>query len=255
VSFGHITEIIKASGNRIEPPCPYFGRCGGCGFQQLNYAAQLAAKVEIIRDCLRRIGGFETIPDFEIMPAPNPWHYRSRAQWQYDSVGKLLGYFESNSRRVCDVAECAVLVPALQRTLQRLRDQAREGSLPDDVRDFRAVAGDQAVSVVSGGASRMTPSRDFKDKGFEPVGKGIGSTAYTLSAEVFFQTNDDLLPQLIDYSLMGRSGDLAIDLYCGVGFFTLPLARRFRRVIGIESDAKAGGFARDNLAAAGLLNS
>src|SRR6266487_234919 len=86
VAFGSILEVIEPSPQRVEPPCPYFGRCGGCDFQQLSYEAQLAAKVEIIRDCLRRIGGIGNIPDFNIAPAANEWHYRARAQWQYDSV-------------------------------------------------------------------------------------------------------------------------------------------------------------------------
>src|SRR5713226_1231325 len=121
VSFGRIKEILEASSDRVEPPCPYFGRCGGCDFQQLSYQAQLEAKVEIIRDCLRRLGGIENVPDFQIPPAPESWHYRSRAQWQYDAIRQRLGYFESGSRRVCDVAECAVLAPQLQSTLESLR--------------------------------------------------------------------------------------------------------------------------------------
>src|SRR5438132_14326348 len=132
VAFASIKEVITPSPARVEPPCPYFGRCGGCDFQQLNYEAQLAAKVEMIRDCLRRIGGIESIPDFSVTPGPNPWHYRSRAQWQYDSIRQRLGYFESGSRRVCDVAECAVLAPELQQTLNSLRERMQSGSLPDD---------------------------------------------------------------------------------------------------------------------------
>src|SRR5437899_2695101 len=100
----------------------------------LNYNAQLDAKVEIIADCLRRIGGIKNPPDFQVTPAPNQWHYRSRAQWQYDSIRKRLGYFEAGSRRVCDVAECAVLAPELQQTLERLRARMLDGSLPEDAR-------------------------------------------------------------------------------------------------------------------------
>src|ERR1044072_7396199 len=118
VSFASIVEVLEPSPDRVEPPCPYFGRCGGCDFQQMNYPAQLAAKVEIIKDCLHRIAKIESIPEFAITPAPNEWHYRARAQWQYDGERKRLGYFESGSRRVCDVAECAVLVPELQETLE-----------------------------------------------------------------------------------------------------------------------------------------
>src|SRR6185503_17926313 len=148
VAFASIVEIIEPSPVRVEPPCPYFGRCGGCDFQQLAYQAQLDAKTEIIKDCLRRIGQLETVPDFQIIPAPNEWHYRSRAQWQYDSIRMRLGYFESGSNRVCDAAECAVLAPELQSQLERVRELMQQGGLSDDVRHLRAIAGDEEVSIV-----------------------------------------------------------------------------------------------------------
>src|SRR5205085_2325098 len=135
---------------RVQPPCPYFGRCGGCDFQQLNYQTQLAAKIEIIKDCLHRIARIDNFPDFEIIGAPNQWHYRARAQWQYDAEQKRLGYFESASRRVCDVAECAVLVPGLQSTLENLRAQMVDEALSHDARYFRATAGDDGVSIAPG---------------------------------------------------------------------------------------------------------
>src|SRR5258708_6374153 len=145
VSFASIEEIITPSPHRVEPPCPYFGRCGGCDFQQMNYQAQLDAKAEIIRDCLRRLARIENIPDFQITPAPDPWHYRSRAQWQYDAVRQKLGYFESCSRNVCDVAECAVLAPQLQNTLESLRARMTGGFQPE-ARDFWAVISGEGVS-------------------------------------------------------------------------------------------------------------
>src|SRR5438067_4737655 len=150
VGFASIIEVVEPSPERNAPPCPYFGRCGGCDFQQLAYEAQLSAKAEIIKDCLHRIGHINTVPDFNITPAPNQWRYRSRAQWQYDPVRQRLGYFESASRRVCDVSECAVLVPELQETLETLRHKMREDLLPDDAKYFRAVAGDEGVSVSPG---------------------------------------------------------------------------------------------------------
>src|SRR5437588_2212980 len=101
-AFASIEEIIEPSPVRITPPCPYFGRCGGCDFQQLNYQAQLEAKVEIIRDCLRRIAHLTPPADIPITPAPDAWHYRARAQWQYDRERKRLGYYERGSHRVCD---------------------------------------------------------------------------------------------------------------------------------------------------------
>src|SRR5882762_6428698 len=140
VAFASIEEIIKASRFRVEPPCPYFGACGGCDFQQLNYQAQLDAKVEMIRDCLRRIAQVQNPPDVSICPSPQQWHYRSRANWQFDARTQALGFFERGSHVVCDVADCAVLGAELQQTFAQLR--ARIPSLPEDLKDLEAAAGD-----------------------------------------------------------------------------------------------------------------
>jgi 23S rRNA (uracil1939-C5)-methyltransferase len=270
VSFAQIHEVITPSPQRVEPPCPYFGRCGGCDFQQLTYEAQLEAKKGIIRDCLRRIGGLESVPDFAIIPAPHAWHYRTRAQWQYDRIRGMLGYYESNSRRVCDVAECAVLVPQLQESLTALRRRMENNELPDDARDFRAVVGDDGVSIalpVLG--SSPTVREGSEGRGSSPtvreglvlaaedvieVTRSIRGERYKLNAESFFQANVDLLPQLIDAAIDGAAGETAMELYCGVGLFTLPLARRFPHVVGVESDFSAAKFARANLENAGLTN-
>jgi 23S rRNA (uracil1939-C5)-methyltransferase len=252
VSFASIEEILEPSPNRIDPPCPYFGRCGGCDFQQMSYEAQLNAKVEIIKDCLHRIAALETLPNLEIVAAPNQWHYRARAQWQYEAVRKRLGYFESGSRHVCDVAECAVLAPELQQSLALLRDLMKDNWLPE-AHDFRAVVGDKAVAISPSVRSPTVKEGNAVADAVEIV-RTIGRESYSLSAESFFQTNIDLLPELIQRSIGDAQGDTAIELYCGVGLFTLPLARKFKRVIGVEGDTVATSFARRNLAAAGLTN-
>jgi len=244
VAFASLVEVLEPSPMRVDPPCPYFGRCGGCDFQQLNYPAQLEAKAEIIRDCLRRIGHLDVVPPFEVVASPNPWHYRARAQWQYDYVSSHLGYFEAGSRRVCDVAECAVLVPELQTALDSLRTRIQQGGLPDDVRDFRALAGDDRVSL----------SPDPDEANPPEVERSIGGESYHLDAESFFQTNVDLVPQLIEAALDGVQGETAVELYCGVGLFTVALARRFTRVTAIESDLAAAAYAQKNLSLAGLSN-
>jgi tRNA/tmRNA/rRNA uracil-C5-methylase (TrmA/RlmC/RlmD family) len=243
VSFASIEEVITPSLHRVEPPCPYFGRCGGCDFQQMDYHTQLEAKSEIVRDCLRRLAGIENTPDFQITAAPNPWHYRSRAQWQYDAVRQRLGYFESGSRNVCDVADCAVLVPQLQGTLESLRALMTIGSLPE-ARDFRAVVGDERVSV----------SPPVDEDRVADITRTVQGETYRLNADSFFQANDGLLPQQIDTAVGEAKGETALDLYCGAGLFTLPLARRFSRVIGVESDHAAAKFAHETLASAGLTN-
>lgn len=267
VGFASILEILQPSPLRIAPTCPYFGRCGGCDFQQLTYEAQLNAKVEIVRDCLHRIAKIDTPLNIPIHRSPNQWHYRARAMWQVDTSHKLLGYFERGSNRVCDVEYCAVLVPELQITLEQVRSEFSAATDVDRLRDIEVVAGDEGVSVAP-------PLAGFKT---DIVSRVIGNECYYFSAEAFFQINHELLDPLIAEALCppnreegagtGAIGEpagsdtraaakvgSAIDLYCGVGLFTLPLARRFKRVIAVESSPRATGFARRNLESAGLNN-
>jgi 23S rRNA (uracil1939-C5)-methyltransferase len=195
-----------------------------------------------------------------------------------------LGYFESGSRHVCDVADCAVLAPELQQTLEGLRARMQHGSLPEDARDFRAVVGDDdQVSIappvhgsdrspglgtsptvregsvsepptIAGGQSNDKNPTRSEGSTVPVITRTIHGETYRLNAESFFQANDSLLPQLIDTAIGEASGETAVDLYCGVGLFTLPLARRFKQVIGVEGDSAASAFARNNLKAAGLRN-
>ncbi|MDT4895372.1 MAG: rRNA (uracil1939-C5)-methyltransferase [Acidobacteriota bacterium] len=242
VAFASIVEIISPSPVRVEPPCPYFGRCGGCDFQQLSYEAQLQAKVEIIRDCLHRIAHLEFAGDIPVTGSPNIWHYRSRAQWQHDPLRKRLGYFERASHRVCDVVHCPVLVPELEATLESLREQMKEGLLPEEVTELQAVAGDDGASLAP-----PVPEHPTRE-----VCRRIGEDNYCFSAEGFFQINHELLESLIAAALGDARGQTAIDLYCGAGLFTLPLARRFTNVFGVEANATAIGYARRNLEGAQL---
>src|SRR5215216_6643269 len=145
VLFASIVEIITPSPARVEPPCPYFGRCGGCDFQQLTYEAQLAAKSEMIRDCLHRIARLENVPDIRVTPSPNDWRYRMRATWQIDREERTIGYYERGSRRVCDVVDCAVLRPALQEKLEQVRATPWE-LIPQDLKHLDVVQGENGVS-------------------------------------------------------------------------------------------------------------
>lgn len=237
VAFASVLEVIKPSPVRVEPPCPYFGRCGGCDFQQLNYEAQLQAKVDIIRDCFHRIANMPDPPEIAIHPSPKPWQYRARAIWQFDPQTSQLGYFEAGSHRVCDVEVCAVLVPDLQNALEDLRLQIRNDSFPGAAKHVEAVAGDEGVSLSPALA-------DFATKN---VSRRIGDEAYHFSANAFFQVNHELAQLLVEEAIKNARGALAMDLYCGVGLFTVPLARRFERVLGVESNPIAARFAQMNL--------
>ena len=243
VLFASIEEIIAPSPLRIEPPCPYFGRCGGCDFQQLTYETQLAVKAEIIRDCLHRIARLENIPDFVVTPSPDDWRYRMRATWQIDREQRTVGYYERGSRRVCDVVDCAVLRPALQEKLEEVR--ATEWSqFPEELKHLDVVQGENGVSFA--------PAFDRFET--SELSLTVRGEVYHFNAEAFFQINPSLLGPLIDFALADASGESVLDLYCGVGLFTLPLARRFKNVVGVEANAAAARYARKNLQRVGLAN-
>jgi 23S rRNA (uracil1939-C5)-methyltransferase len=244
VAFASIAEIISPSPVRVEPACPYFGRCGGCDFQHLNYEAQLNAKVAIIRDCLRRIAQIEFTIEIPMTASPSVWHYRSRAQWQHDAQKMWLGYFERASHHVCDVAACPVLVPELEAMLESLRASVRIGALPHGLTEFQAVAGDDGSSLAP-----PVPEHPTRE-----VSRTIGTHLYRFSAGGFFQINHELLEPLIAAATDKARGGTAVDLYCGAGLFTLPLAQRFTRVYGVEANATAINYARRNLQAAHLDN-
>ena len=244
-AFASIVEVLEPSPVRVEPPCPYFGRCGGCDFQQLTYEAQLDAKAEIIRDCLRRVAHTEPPTSIEVVPSPEVWRYRSRARWQHDALRRHLGYYERGSHRVCDVAECPVAAPPVAERLARLRELMSEGSLPQAA-EFEAVAGDEGVA--------LEPSVEPGDE-HEQV-RRIGVETYRFDAGCFFQINHTLLEPLVEEGLRGTSdgGETALDLYSGVGLFALPLARRFKQVTAVEGNPAAAAYARRNLSDASLTN-
>jgi 23S rRNA (uracil1939-C5)-methyltransferase len=249
VAFASIAEVLEPSPARVEPPCPYFGRCGGCDFQQLSYDAQLQAKSEIIRDCLRRMARVEPPGEIVVEPSPEIWRYRSRARWQHDPVRRHLGYYERGSHRVCDVADCPVAAPPVGERLRQLRSLMIEGRLPQ-ASEFEAVAGDEGVA--------LDPAVFPGDEG-EQV-RRIGGETYRFDAGCFFQINHALLGPLLIEGLRGAepaegdAGATALDLYSGVGLFTLPLARRFPHVVAVEGNPASADYARRNLSDASLTN-
>jgi 23S rRNA (uracil1939-C5)-methyltransferase len=242
-----ILEIVSPSPSRRIPPCSLFGVCGGCQLQHLSYDAQIEAKIGFVRDALARIGRIEWPHSIAVRRAQE-FQYRARAQIKVeeaaiDSGGELrIGFNKAGSRSVCDVADCLVLVPELNNALKDLRTglklaktKGRKG-LPEEI-EMAAARTTVAVSPRVGGLGAGA---------IEHIVRGAG---YRFSVETFFQVNPFLLDDLVREAVDGAAGRLAIDLYAGVGLFTIQLARSFDRVVGVESDPVAAGFARENIAA------
>ncbi len=243
-AFAEIVEIITPSKERIEPPCDFFGRCGGCDFQQMDYEAQLAAKIGIIKDCLTRIGKINFAGEIEIIPSPKQFGYRARAQWHVDTRRRRIGYFRRNSHDVIDVETCPILTNELQATLTDLRGEIEWESFWSEKVEIEAANAGSEVSVYSSEIVEPT----------EEISFASGENRYFYDAQSFFQGNPSLIEALVETALQNASGAAALDLYCGVGLFTLPLARSFAKVYGIESNEKAIESARKNIDHARLEN-
>jgi len=245
-AFAEIEEVIEPSPERIEPPCPYFGRCGGCDFQQMNYGAQIEAKLGIIRDCLRRIGKINFENEIPMIASPKKeFGYRSRTQWHLDTRAEKLGYFKRNSHEIIDIDHCPKLVPELNETIANLRANLNWKGFWADRANIEAASGEGgSVSVYS--PEIMEP--------IEEIAYTFGGEKYFYSAQSFFQGNQFLIEQMLETALKDAAGETALDLFCGVGLFTLPLARKFRQVIGVEENEQAVDFAEKNVANARLDN-
>ena len=263
VAFASTVEILEPSADRIVPPCQYFGRCGGCDFQQMNYGAQLDAKAGMIKDALRRIGKIDWPEKIEIVPSPSEWNYRTRVNWKRDK--SQLGYFERSSHRVIDIETCPILATLLQNELSC----QRENLSGTNFAGLQAVSSDNEISRRVGRQYGVFDENFYAanheaaelEKGISAApGKAheiflrVGDFDYAFSAATFFQVNHSLLPSFVKTAIGAVSGDYALDLYCGVGLFSLPLAGRFGEVRGIEGNPDSIELARKNVQKAGLTN-
>ena len=235
-----IVEVLEAGAGRRRPPCPHFERCGGCDLQQIDDALQPRLKAAAVIETLRRLGRLE-MPPPELV-AGDAWGYRLRAQLHV-AVGvggrPAVGYFARGSREVVPVDSCPILVPELEAALGGLA-----AALPDEPpRRLDLAAGE-------GGSWTMAPLVAGQPRG--PVELTVGENTYRYDARAFFQSHRGLLPRLVEAAVGPWEGGDACDLYSGVGLFSLPLARRYQRVIAVEADAAAARYARINARRNGL---
>ena len=243
-AFAEIESINELSPDRGVPPCKYFGTCGGCDLQQLPYERQLSAKIDVVQDSLHRIGNLN-IENIPMIASPKPLEYRTRALWRADTRSGNMGYYKRNSHDIVDVDHCPILDPALDETLQRFRSELSGIVAWEEKLVVEAATGsDGAVSVYSAASPEPTTEVSVKAAGEE----------FTFDARTFFQGNLSLVERLVESATGNTSGKYALDLYCGVGLFSLPLARRFTHVTGVESNERAIYFANRNAKNAGLAN-
>jgi 23S rRNA (uracil1939-C5)-methyltransferase len=248
---GVIEELLDPSPLRRTPPCQYFGVCGGCQLQHLDYPAQLEAKASFVRESLRRIGAIEWDKEIHVRSSEE-FGYRSRAEIKVarDENGRArIGYFRAGSREVCEVESCPILTPAANRELQRLH--AESSLVPNDATRVYLTAGDDEVIVTP------ASGEDGRAAEFDSMGTAhqrIAGINYGFGVRSFFQGNRLLVEELIEEAVGGVSGEFAVDLYAGVGLFSLQLAKAFGQVCAVEGNKTAANHGAENARLNGLNN-
>ena len=223
---GRIVRVLHASPDRVSPACRHFGICGGCQWQQIDYAAQLRFKTEIVREQLIRIGKFDQPPVLECIASSQAYHYRNHARLAVAPSGRL-GYRALASHTVVEIAECPILEEGLALQLEA-QPKRRERLQPP--------------------SSTKPNEQELRWPG---ATIGVGAYDYAVSPGSFFQANTQIAAKMVDLVLeaLQLTGQEAVmDLYCGVGLFSLPIAQRAASLIGVEANSVAAADAERNLA-------
>jgi 23S rRNA (uracil1939-C5)-methyltransferase len=234
-----LVELREPSGERVGVPCPYFGRCGGCHYQHANYQAQLRLKRSILAETLRRVGKIEPPEEISVIAA-EPWNYRNRAQFHLR--GTELGFLEARSNRLCAIERCPISSPRVNQVVTMLRD----ARWPRFVRSIEVFTNEDQVQLNVLESERPVARRFFdwcaeKVPGYVPgpLDYKAADAVYRVSGGAFFQVNRFLIDQMVDRALSEAKGESVLELFAGVGLFSVPLARRFPKVTAVESGAGA----------------
>jgi 23S rRNA (uracil1939-C5)-methyltransferase len=256
VQRSRLVRVAEPSPVRVEPPCPVFGRCGGCQYQHASYDAQLRFKRDILAETLRRVGKIDFDAERISIEAGEPFGYRNRAQFHFER-GRV-GYREMNSRKLVEVAQCPIGSPKINQILSLLNRMVRDRRWPDFVRSLEVFTDESQVQWNVLESERPVAKRFFEWLAAEvpgtvagPLEYAVNEDLFTVSGTSFFQVNRLLLPRLADLAMGDASGAMAWDLYAGAGLFSLPLARRFERVVAVEAGRSAEDL-RHNAQRAGL---
>ncbi len=331
---GQTLSLLSPSPQRVEPECPYFGRCGGCQYQHASYEHQLAIKQQVLCETLRRTAKIELASPPQVHVSP-PWHYRNRTRLKVQSEtgaseegaslrsgfrlrapsscelrspaqpgaagptlnhidssklslgphGFALGYFAHASHQFVPVEQCPISSPLINRALRALLEVAEFRPWAGEVAEVELFANHDDTALVAGFYTRTrieaakfcacfqalqeavpelrgialmhgTAGEDDTASARRPAAQILGERwleyatgegPFLAGTENFFQTNRFLVDELVSTVLGGSQGRRALDLYAGVGLFSLPLSKRFERVTAVEIAPPAVDALRANI--------
>ena len=271
---GAVVEVITASESRAAPRCPHYQTCGGCSLQHLNEESQIHVKQSLLLDMLQRIG--HTSPEYVFEPLTSgSWNYRSKARLSVRYVEKkgatLVGFREkSNPRYIAEIGQCPVLISKVDEKIGHLRTLIDSFDSPHAIAQIEVAAGDDDVALIfrnltdlcagdedklrqfgvssgftlylqPGGPDSVTlfyPDTSDKFLRYELPDEGIQFKFHpTDFTQVNAELNRKMVKKAVDLMEL-NADDVVLDLFCGLGNFSLPMAKRCKKVVGIEgSDA------------------
>ena len=282
-------SILKASPLRVPPKCPYFGKCGGCSMQHLEPSAQVAVKQRVLEDNLQHIGKVKAESILPPIHGPD-WGYRFRARLSVNHVPKkggiLVGFREKQSRYITDMTQCPVLPPHMSALLVPLRELIGSLSIYSQVPQIEVAIGHDGYRPVTalllrimapltqGDETRLKQFADKHDVQWWLQTKGPDTVRLFYPPENrlqyvlpefgitmpfkpgdFTQVNYHINQVLVSRALRLldiQPDDRVADLFCGLGNFSLPIARRAKEVVGIEGSAVLTRRAQENAVLNGL---
>jgi 23S rRNA (uracil1939-C5)-methyltransferase len=282
-----LLQILSPAASRREPPCPVFGRCGGCQWQHLPYEEQCRWKERIFADTLVRQAGTDGALVRPLVPAPDEWGYRSRVQFKCRRTenGFVMGFYRRGSHFVIDVEHCPITAPLLNDALKLFRAWLPECPCPeripqvdmavddegkvrivvhgigeevDALRDYLAPLAEGAalsLFIQSGRKETLEPVRGKEDLHIRPGGEGSLRLAYGPGgfAQVNLEQNRRLVEEVVAAARLSGK-ERVLDLFCGMGNFSLPLAKHAGEVVGVEDYGPSIVKARENARQNGLEN-
>lgn len=233
-----LIEITEAAPERVEPPCPLFARCGGCNYQHAPYEFQLARKVEILREQLRRVGKIDYTGAIEAIGSP-AYGYRNRVQVHIQ--GEKLGYLAARSHDfVALEGDCPVSSPRLNQALAAMRGRLSDARFPRFLRSLEIFTNESEVQVNAIDLDRPL-RKDFFEwcESAAAIEYPTDYGNFRVGPRSFFQVNRFLIGKLVETAIVGAAGQTALDLYAGVGLFSLPLSKSFASVTAVEAGSSA----------------
>lgn len=259
-----IVQILKAGKGRVTPVCPHFLKCGGCQLQQLDYTLQIEAKRHILEEIF-----YHRFPDtrdlaITLRGCSRPYGYRSRARVQMRGCGSkaVVGFYRCRSHVIEDIESCPLFRPSLNEALSSLRQYKRKVDTDASPQEMDLASSEEEQTWTTARISAVADEGMitlFGTRRSEDVllRRNVGEFSYFVTAGVFFQANDFMISELaalVRELAEERGCKSALDLYSGVGLFTLPLARRFGKVVAVESSPAACRLCSSNAKAAEFAN-